>query len=122
MSICIDIVVRTLACRFVLTCQFVDCSMVKTHKKRRISRVSAAAAKAKRVVIDFPEALFDATEDAAVELAINRSSLIREAVKQFLEERHRQKLEKELAEGYIANAASARILAEEMMGAETDLD
>ncbi len=94
--------------------------MVKTHKNRRTSRVSAAAT-AKRVVIDFPASLFEATENAAVELAINRSSLIREAVKQFLEERQRQKLEQELAEGYIANAVSSRILAEEMMGAETDL-
>lgn len=81
----------------------------------------ATAAKAKRVVIDFPEQLFEATEDAATELAINRSSLIREAVQQFLEARYRQKLERELAEGYIANAASARIVAEEMMTAETDL-
>jgi len=83
--------------------------------------VSAAATKAKRVVIDFPQPLYDAAEDAAVELATNRSSLIREAVKQFLGERLRRKLEKELADGYVANAASARIVADEMMGAEEDL-
>jgi metal-responsive CopG/Arc/MetJ family transcriptional regulator len=95
--------------------------MEKTRKRGKISG-AATAVKARRVVIDFPGPLFDATEHAAVELAINRSSLIREAVKQFLEERRREKLEKELAEGYIANADSARVLAEEMMGAETDLD
>lgn len=77
--------------------------------------------KARRVVIDFPESLFDATEHAAVELEINRSSLIREAVRQFLEELHRRKLERELVEGYIANATSASVAANEMMGAEMDL-
>lgn len=94
--------------------------MTKTHKSRGAVGVPAAAPKARRIVIDFPEQLFEATEDAADELAINRSSLIREAVKQFLEARYRQKLEKDLAEGYIANADSARAIAEEMMGAETD--
>jgi len=33
----------------------------------------------------------------------------------------RQKLEKDLEQGYLANAASARIVAEEMMSAEADL-
>lgn len=32
----------------------------------------------------------------------------------------RQKIEKDLEEGYLANAASARVVAEEMMGAEAD--
>jgi metal-responsive CopG/Arc/MetJ family transcriptional regulator len=95
--------------------------MEKIHKRRRISGVSAAAVKVKRVVIDFPGPLFDATEHAAGELAINRSSLIRKAVRQFLEELHRQKLNRELEEGYVANATSARAIAEEMMGAEPDL-
>jgi metal-responsive CopG/Arc/MetJ family transcriptional regulator len=83
-------------------------------------KVPAATAKAKRIVIDFPRPLFEATQDAADELAINRSSLIREAVKQFLEARYQQKLERDLAEGYLANADSARIIAEHMMGAEAD--
>jgi metal-responsive CopG/Arc/MetJ family transcriptional regulator len=81
----------------------------------------ATAAKPKRVVIDFPEPLFQATDHAANELAINRSSLIRRAVEQFLGEMERQKLEKELEQGYLANAASALSTANELMGAETDL-
>ena len=81
----------------------------------------ATAAKPKRVVIDFPEPLFEATEHAANELAINRSSLIRKAVEQFLAEMDRRKLEKELEEGYLANAASSLAVANELMGAETDL-
>ena len=82
--------------------------------------MSTATARAKRIVVDFPEPLFDAAEHAALELDINRSSLIRQAVKVFVEDLQRRKLERELAEGYAANAASARVTAEEMMGAETD--
>jgi metal-responsive CopG/Arc/MetJ family transcriptional regulator len=96
--------------------------MEKIRKRRGLLGMSATAVKVRRVVIDFPGPLFDATEHAAVELAINRSSLIREAVVRFLGERQRQKLEKELAEGYIANAGSARALAEDMMGAERDFN
>ena len=81
----------------------------------------STAAKPKRVVIDFPEPLFEATDHAASELAINRSSLIRKAVEQFLAAMDREKLEKELEEGYLANAASALVVANELMGAETDL-
>ena len=95
--------------------------MKRMQRNRTAGRVSANAAKRKRVVIDFPHPLFAAAEVAATELKINRSSLIREAVQQFLAELHRQKLEKKLAEGYAANAASARIVAAEMMGAEADL-
>ena len=77
----------------------------------------ATAAKVKRLVIDFPEPLFRAAEYAAAELEINRSKLIRQAVKQYLKALQRRKLEKELAAGYIANAASARSLADDLMGA-----
>jgi metal-responsive CopG/Arc/MetJ family transcriptional regulator len=80
----------------------------------------ATGVKARRVVIDLPEPLFEAAEHAAVELEINSASLICEAVKRFLGELNHQKLGKQLAEGYIANAASARVVANEMMGAETD--
>jgi len=81
----------------------------------------AGAAKPKRVVIDFPESLFEATDEAANKLAINRSSLIRTAVEQFLAARERQKLEKELEARYMANAASALATANDLPGAETDL-
>jgi len=94
--------------------------MRRIHKNRGTSTVPATAAKAKRVVIDFPETLYCEAEVAAVELHINRSSLIREAVAQFLDELRRRKLEIELEEGYRANAASARLIAEEMAGAEAD--
>jgi metal-responsive CopG/Arc/MetJ family transcriptional regulator len=94
-------------------------SMKKMRRNRR-DGVPATAAKGKRVTIEFPESLLEATEHAAVELDTNRSSLVCEAVQRFLGELHGQKLEKELTEGYIANAASARVVADEMTGAETD--
>ena len=81
---------------------------------------ATATARTRRVVIDFQEPLFNETEHAATALGINRSSLIREAVKLYLERLQRQKLEKELAEGYVANAASASAIANDMMGAERD--
>lgn len=79
-----------------------------------------SAARVRRIVIDFQEPLFNETENVAVELGMNRSSLIREAVRQYLGKLQRQKLEKELAEGYAANAASASAIANDMMGAERD--
>jgi len=80
----------------------------------------APAAKSKRVVIEFPEPLLMEAEHLAMELHINRSALIREAVKQFLRHRQRMKLEKALAEGYLANADSAILNANRMIGAESD--
>jgi metal-responsive CopG/Arc/MetJ family transcriptional regulator len=94
--------------------------MMKNIQNKWRSVVPTALPKPKRVVIDFPEPLLVEAERAAHELKINRSSLIREAVKQFLKRRQRIKLEKALVEGYVANAASAVSGANSMMGAESD--
>ena len=67
----------------------------------------------RKVVIDFPEPLFERTERMAAELAINRSALIRSAVEQYLAALHRKRLEEELAAGYIANADLDRKIAAE---------
>jgi len=92
-------------------------SSTTRHKSRGESRkVHAAEADAPgshRVVIDFPKPLFEQTEQAAAELAVNRSALIRAAVEQYLERLHRRGLEAELAAGYAANAdLDRRITAE----------
>jgi len=70
-------------------------------------------AAAKRVVAEFPEALLDRAERATRELSISRSELIRQAVEQFIDSLHRAQLERELAEGYQANARLDRTIAEE---------
>jgi len=67
-----------------------------------------AAAATRRVVVEFPTPLLNRAEGVLPELAINRSELIRDAVERFLDAFQQAKLERELAEGYIANAAQAR--------------
>jgi len=57
------------------------------------------------------KALFERTERAAAELAVDLSSLIRSAVEQYLEALHRKNLDVELAAGYAANADLDRALA-----------
>ncbi len=76
-------------------------------------RTRAGAAGSRKVVIDFPEPLFEQTERTAAELAINRSTLIRSAVEQYLAALYRKRLEEELAAGYIANADLDRKIATE---------
>jgi len=88
---------------------------------KSLHRSAGPRAKAKRIVIEFPTPLLDAADHAPAQLSVNRSSLIREALRQYVGKLQRQKLEKELAEGYVANAASARVLADELMAAERDL-
>jgi hypothetical protein len=85
------------------------------HKGRVESRarVPRAGAPSRKVVIDFPEPLFEQTERAAAELAINRSALIRSAVERYLDALHRKRMEQELAAGYAANADLDRRIAAE---------
>ncbi|MGO4879874.1 MAG: hypothetical protein ACLP59_03515 [Bryobacteraceae bacterium] len=73
----------------------------------------AKARGSRKVVIDFPKPLLERTERAAAELAVNRSSLIRSAVEQYIEALHRNRLERDLAEGYAANAELDRKIAAE---------
>lgn len=79
------------------------------------------AATVKRIVVDFPTPLLARAERAVAELATNRSELIRMAVEQYLELLQKAKLERELAEGYMANAAQARQASEELASMDADL-
>lgn len=80
----------------------------------------ATAAK-RKVVIDFPQDLFEEAEKAAGELQINRSSLVRVAVEQFIKDLHRKKLERQLIDGYTANAALSRQTSEEFSFVDSEL-
>jgi metal-responsive CopG/Arc/MetJ family transcriptional regulator len=71
-------------------------------------------------VVEFPEPLFRRAEQAAVELAIDRSTLIRSAVEHHLERLRQRRLEAELAAGYAANANLNREIAEEFAGLEEE--
>jgi len=75
------------------------------HPKRRGRERRPAA---KRIIVEFPPALYRITEEAVREWGITRSALVRSAVEQYVKELQRQRLERELAEGYAANAALDR--------------
>jgi metal-responsive CopG/Arc/MetJ family transcriptional regulator len=66
-----------------------------------------------KVIVEFPADLLERAERAASELATNRSRLIRLAVEQFLQSLQRRELERQLAEGYRANAAMDREICQE---------
>jgi metal-responsive CopG/Arc/MetJ family transcriptional regulator len=89
----------------------------KQHKRR--SAVPTAAVR--RVVVEFPAPLLNRAEGMLAELAINRSELIRRAVERYLEALEQAKLEQELAEGYVANAAQAKSLCEEFAYVGNDI-
>jgi metal-responsive CopG/Arc/MetJ family transcriptional regulator len=91
----------------------------KKHHPRRNAAVPVASLK--RVIVEVPAPLLTRAERAIAELSTNRSELFRMAVEQYLETLERTKLERELAEGYIANAAQARQVAEELFCLESDL-
>lgn len=77
------------------------------------SREGKEAKEGKKVIVEFSEQLLRRTEAAATELETDRSKLIRNAVEAFLSALERQKLERELAEAYAANAPLALQICEE---------
>jgi len=87
---------------------------------RRASRAATKPA-SRKVIVEFPIGLYAATERATNELSISRSTLIRSAVQELLEKLHREKLAKELAEGYVANAREARHTAKEFSHVDSEL-
>jgi metal-responsive CopG/Arc/MetJ family transcriptional regulator len=86
----------------------------KSRAKRKHNVPAITARAQKKIVVDFPEPLYTETENAVAELSTSRSDLIRSAVREFIAKRRQEKLEAELIEGYTANAAIAREVAEEL--------
>jgi metal-responsive CopG/Arc/MetJ family transcriptional regulator len=84
----------------------------------RTARKRAATAGIRRVVVDFPAPLFRETARVAAETGTSRSKLIRCAVEQYLEAFRRERLDQELAAGYVANSALDRRIAEEFSAAD----
>jgi metal-responsive CopG/Arc/MetJ family transcriptional regulator len=79
----------------------------KRTQKLHPSRVS------RKVVVDFPDVLFQRAERAAAALSTNRSGLIRAAVEHYLQSLERERMERELADGYTANTALDRRISQE---------
>ncbi len=91
------------------------------RRKGRAPGRSNKASATRKVAVDFQASMHEQVETAASELRLNRSAFIRQAVAHYIDELRRRKLEEELAAGYIANAACASRVAEEMMCAEAGL-
>jgi metal-responsive CopG/Arc/MetJ family transcriptional regulator len=96
----------------------------KTTAKKGKHRVPAttSAKQARKIVVDFPAPLFQETERAAHELSMNRSVLIRSAVEMYLRVRQREKLERQIAESFSANAEFDRQLVEDFAHVDAEMD
>src|SRR5438552_29849 len=88
-----------------------DMSAKAPHRRKQ--RIATAGRARKKVIIDFPSKLLQRTEAAAVHLATDRSKIIRSAVEQFLDGFERSALERQLIDGYRANADVDRRIAAE---------
>jgi metal-responsive CopG/Arc/MetJ family transcriptional regulator len=85
---------------------------LKSKKRKKDSRMPVAVARRnrsvavrrERVLVEFPKALLQRTDQVAEEMEKNRSELIRTAVEQLLDAQEKLKFEAELAAGYAANA------------------
>ena len=81
-----------------------------------VSKVSAS----RKIIVDFPGALYEETQKAVQELSIKRSVLIRKAISEYLHRMARRKLARELVEGYRANAALNREVSEDFVHVDAD--
>src|SRR5512140_3648086 len=94
----------------------------KTTAKKRRPRVPVTARPARKIAIDFPAPLFQETERAVHELSMNRSTLIRSAVEMYLRVWRREKLERQIAESFRANAEFDRRLVEDFAHVDAEVD
>jgi metal-responsive CopG/Arc/MetJ family transcriptional regulator len=78
------------------------------ERRSRERRPAAPGSATKRIIVEFPPALYRITEEAVREWGITRSALVRAAVERYVKELKRQRRERELAAGYAANAALDR--------------
>jgi metal-responsive CopG/Arc/MetJ family transcriptional regulator len=67
----------------------------------------------RKVIVEFPVPLLKRMDQAAAELAMPRSRIIRAAVEHYLAQAARTSLEQQLAEGYAASAENDRRIARE---------
>jgi hypothetical protein len=100
----------------------VNPSRAAKGRRRAPAATARRAAQPIKVAIDFPASLFRETEQAAHELSLNRSQLIRSAVEMFLRRRNREKLERAIAESFRANSELDRRLVDEFRYVDADAE
>ena len=66
--------------------------------------MSAGKARARKITVDIPRRLYEETEEVIQERHITTSMFVRDAMQRYLKVIKRKKLERELEEGYLANA------------------
>ena len=93
-----------------------------TAKKGRHRAATAGRKQARKIAVDFPAPLFQETERAVHELSMNRSTLIRSAVEMYLRVWRREKLERQIAESFSANAEFDRQLVEDFAHVDAEID
>ena len=74
----------------------------------------------KKVLITVPDALLEAVDTAAKVEKVNRSELVREAMKLYLKERKKRTAKEQLARGYQEMAEINKNLAELYFDAENE--
>jgi metal-responsive CopG/Arc/MetJ family transcriptional regulator len=98
--------------------------MIEIHQNEGRPKMPGAAkprpSTTRKIIVDFPDALYVETQKAVQELSIKRSAFIRDAVREYLHRLARRKLARELAEGYRANSALNRQISEEFIHVDAD--
>jgi len=79
-----------------------------------------AAVKTKKILVEFPEDLLQETQQAADQLATDRSKVIRRAVRFYLEKRKDARMAQALAEGYQSFADLDRRVVAEFDGVDSE--
>lgn len=93
---------------------------LKKTKAGPLSKRKAVRAGRERILIEFPVNLLQRADNAAAELAKNRSEFIRTAVEQLLDDMEKEKFELELAAAYAANVRMNQDLAEEFAHVDSE--
>ncbi len=83
--------------------------------------VSTTAAM-RKVMFTMPPDLLHQLDDAAIQLEVNRSQLIRHAIQLYLDEQQRQAMEAQLTEGYRIHAARDQQISEAFRYTDAEVD
>lgn len=75
----------------------------------------------KKIVVDMPPDLYEEAQAVIKEQRITQSKLVRKALVQYLAAWRQKKLEEELREGYLANAALDAGICQEFAFADAEI-
>jgi hypothetical protein len=90
------------------------------ERPRRRTRATAASPRTKKVIADFPLALFRETDEAASELNLSRSGIIRRAMEELLRKRRRGKLRSEIDDYFDTHAESEQRVMQDFQHVDSD--